>query len=132
MKQYESEALLLSLLGPRPVFWRDDQFDEIFCAWNGIIMTQKHALMVAGELFWNQSPTPEMKRQADRDLVVLYNAGAFSNTDKWHFIIKDKTVNGTMHSWYKRKINPVIQRYLKETQPQEVYSWFNFKDFAKI
>ena len=132
MTTKQSESVLLSLLGPRPVFWYDESFDEVFCAWNGIVMTQKHALMLVSEFFWNQNPTPEMKRIADRDLIILYNAGAFDNSNNWAHIIENYALQNIMHTWYKRKIKPVFDRYLKETKPAEVYSWFNFKEFAKI
>lgn len=126
MTTKQSESVLLSLLGPRPVFWYDDKFDEVFCAWNGICMTQNHALMLASELFWNQGPTPEMRRVADQKLLTLYSAGAFENSRNWSGIINDNV--NTMHAWYRKKLKVFVEKNLKSTKPQDVYKWFNLLD----
>jgi hypothetical protein len=125
MTTKQSNSVLLSLLGPRPVFWYDDKFDQVFCAWNGLCMTQNHALMLASELFWNQGPTPEMRRVADRDLRILYSSGAFENSDNWAVII-DSNVN-TMHNYYRKKLKPFAEKNLKSTKPHEVFEWFDLK-----
>ena len=126
MTTKQSNSVLLSLLGPRPVFWYDNKFDEVFCAWNGLCMTQNHALMLASEFFWNQGPTPEMRRSADRDLRILYSSGAFENSDNWAVII-DNNVN-TMHGYYRKKLKSFIEKNLKSTKPHEVFEWFNLLD----
>ena len=132
MTTKQSEAVLLSLLGPRPVFWHDEKFDEIFCAWNGICMTQNHALMLASESFWKQAPTPEMKRVADRHLFLLYNAGAFENSKNWRLtVLNYNTSHTSMHSYYKNALSKHIDKELVNTNPVEVFKWFNFHEWAK-
>lgn len=124
MTTKQSEAVLLSLLGPRPVFWHDDKFDETFCAWNGVCMTQNHALMLASNLFWNQAPTPEMIRVADRHLFLLYNAGAFENSKTWRLTI----TTSSMHGYYKNMLTSHINKELNNVKPIDVFKWFNFKE----
>jgi hypothetical protein len=126
MNTKQSNSVLLSLLGPKPVFWYDDRFDEVFCAWNGICMTQNHALMLASEFFWNQGPTPEMRRVADQNLRILYSAGAFENSSNWSGIIDDNV--NVMHTWYRKKLKLFVEKNLKSTKPQDVYKWFNLKE----
>ena len=126
MNTKQSNSVLLSLLGPKPVFWYDDRFDEVFCAWNGICMTQNHALMLASEFFLNQGPTPEMRRVADQNLRILYSAGAFENSSNWSGIIDDNV--NVMHTWYRKKLKLFVEKNLKSTKPQDVYKWFNLKE----
>lgn len=127
----QAEAVLLSLLGPRPVFWRNPEFPDVCAAWNGMCMSQVHALMLAGELFWHQSPTPEMRFTADRRLLMIYNAGIFENSDSWRQVIEEQSHYGGMHQWYRRKLKPFVDRSLKSTKPAEVFGWFNLAEFAQ-
>lgn len=127
----QSEAVLLSLLGPKPVFWYNKRHDTILCAWNGIVMTQSHALMLIGEFFWKQTPTPEMRRVADKDFYILYKSGAFENTEKWDNIINDNVFVSVMHSYYKKKLKVFIENNLGNTKPDEVYRWLNLEEFCQ-
>jgi len=133
MTTKQSEAILLSLLGPRPVFWHDAKFNEIFCAWNGICMTQNHALMLASDMFWKQPPTPEMKRIADRHLFLLYNSGAFENSKDWKSTISNYSIDtsSSMHGYYKRMLTPHIIKELSQSTPIDVFKWFNLKEWIK-
>jgi hypothetical protein len=128
----QPEAVLLSLLGPRPVSYRNPKFPDVLCAWNGILMTQNHALMLAGEYFWSQGPTPEMRHTADRRFLLLYQAGAFENSDSWHNVVLQNTFSGSMHQWYRIKLKPHVERSgLLGTKPQEVFQWFNLAQWSK-
>ena len=129
----QSEAVLLSLLGPRPVFWYNDKHDVVLCAWNGIIMTQKHALMLASEMFWSQGPTPEMKRVADKDFYTLYHSGAFENSNNWNAVVENTISNipgNSLHNYYRRKLEPFIQKNLSSEKPETVFKWFNLGEFV--
>jgi hypothetical protein len=126
MNTKQSNSVLLSLLGHKPVFWYDDKFDEVFCAWNGICMTQNHALMLVSEFFWNQGPTPEMRRVADQNLRILYSAGAFENSSNWSGIIDDNV--NVMHAWYRKKLKSFVEKNLKSTKPQDVYKWLRLTE----
>lgn len=127
----QAEALLLSLLGPRPAFFQNPKFPDILCAWNGVVMTRSHALMLASELFWNQGPTPEMRYAADRKLLLLYQAGAFENSESWAPLISSNTYSGCMHQWYRLRLKPHIDRTLSGTRPYEVFQWFDFAQWCK-
>lgn len=124
----QSEYILLSLLGPRPVFWYDEKFDEVLCAWNGVRMTQAHALMLISSTFFENGPTPEMRRAADSHLHYLWSMGAFEDSESWGPIIMDNLPGSSMHNWYKNRLRPVIQKYLQNTKPEEAYSWLNLKN----
>jgi hypothetical protein len=125
----QAEAVLLSLLGPRPVFWRNPKFPDVLAAWNGMCMTQGHALMLAEERFWGSNPTPEMKHVADRRLMILHSAGAFENSTTWVGVIEEN--QGSMHNWYRKKLKLFFDRDLKDAKPSEVFNWFNLKEWAK-
>jgi len=126
----QAEAVLLSLLGPRPVFWRNPEFLDVCAAWNGMCMTQNHALMLASELFWHQGPTPEMRFVADRRLLMIYHAGIFENSEGWHKIINEQAPYGGMHQWYRRRIKPFVDRGISATPPAEVFEWFDLAQFS--
>jgi hypothetical protein len=127
----QSEHVLLSLLGPRPVFWYEEQIDEVFCAWNGIKMTQSHALMQISSFFWGANPTPEMRRAADSHFYFLWAMGAFENSESWKSIIERNMTDSTMHGWYKRKLKPVYEKHLQNVTPGEAYNWLSLKDCYK-
>lgn len=127
----QAESILLSLLGPRPVFWKNSQFPDICATWNGMCMTQNHAMMLAGELFWHQSPTPEMRFAADRRLITVYHSGIFENSESWAQVIREHAPYGGMHQWYRRKLKPFIDRNLAGSRPQEVFAWFNLAEWAR-
>jgi len=129
MTTTQADAVLLSLLGPRPVFWRNPKFPDTLTAWNGICMTQRHALMLAGERFWGAFPTPEMKHAADSHLMFLHSAGAFENSDNWGRIINGNS--GSMHNWYRRRLTPFFDKELKDQKPHEIFKWFDLKEWAK-
>lgn len=127
----QSEAVLLSLLGPRPVFWYEKSVDSYFCSWNGVRMTQEHALMLISELFWGQYPSPEMKRVADRKFYIFYNSGIFENSQGWKGIVESHAPLGGMHSWYKKSLIDHINKELYDyttldAKFSEVYNWLDF------
>ncbi len=124
----QSDHVLLSLLGPRPVFWYDEKFDEVFCAWNGIKMTQNHALMLFSSFFFGGGPTPEMRRAADSHLYFLWSMNAFDNSENWEFTLTQNIPGSSMHNWYKKKIQPVYDRHLTNIKPAEAYNWLNLKN----
>ena len=126
----QAESILLSLLGPRPVTWRNSEFPDVLVSWNGMCMTQNHALMLAESFFWNQQPTPEMRFTADRRLLLIYCAGAFENSENWRKIIEEHAPHGTMHQWYERKLRSFIKNTLKDAEPMDVFSWFNLAEWA--
>lgn len=94
-------------------------------------MTQVHALMLASELFWNQSPTPEMRFTADRRLLMIYHAGLFENSQSWNEVIKEQAPYGGMHQWYRRKLKPFVDRNLFNINPTEVFDWFDLAEFSQ-
>jgi hypothetical protein len=126
----QSEYVLLSLLGPRPVFWHDEKFDEVLCAWNGIKMTQAHALMLVSTFFFNSSPTPEMRRVADSHLYFLWSMNAFEDSKSWEFTLNQNIPTSCMHNWYKKKIQPLYQKQLLNTDPAMAYDWLNLKEYS--
>ena len=126
----QPEAVLLSLLGPRPVFFKHPDFPDILAAWNGMVMTQKHALMLAMEKFWGSGPTPEMKKAADHNLFWLYKAGAFENSESWNDIIIREVPTSNMYQWYRRKLTPFFNRELVNHKPDEIFRWFNLKEWS--
>jgi hypothetical protein len=127
----QSEYILLSLLGPRPVFWYDEKFDEVLCAWNGLRMTQAHALMQISSFFMGSGPTPEMRRAADSHLYYLWSMGAFEDSENWEHTLKTNSTGSSMFQWYKRKLQPVYQKYLTNITPGEAYNWLGLKDCYK-
>lgn len=127
----QAEATLLSLLGPRPVFYKNPDFPDILAVWNGMVMTQNHALMLAMEKCWGSGPTPEMKKAADHKFLWLYKAGAFENSHNWNDVITGSVASGSMHNWYKRKLAPFFQKDLEKYKPDEVFKWFNLKEWSK-
>lgn len=125
----QSDYVLLSLLGPKPVFWYDEKFDEVFCAWNGIKMTQNHAIMVISSYFFNNSPTPEMRRVADKHFHYLWSMGAFENSESWEYTVNRLAPQGQLYAWYRSKILPVIEKHLAgRVTPQEAFNWLNLKE----
>lgn len=127
----QSKHVLLSLLGPRPVFWYDEKFDEVFCAWNGLRMTQNHALMLISSFFFSSAPTPEMRRAADSHLYYLWTMGAFDDSESWDHTLKNHLPASSMFQWYRRKLQPVYEKHLKNTPPGEAYKWLNLKECYK-
>lgn len=133
MSTMQSNYVLLSLLGPRPVFWHDEKFDEVLCAWNGIKMTQAHALMLMSGFFFGGGPTPEMRRAADSHLYFLWSMDAFEDSKNWEFVLNQNIPGSSMHNWYRKKLQPVYDQYLKDTKPGEAYNWLNLKEhYSKI
>lgn len=116
----QSKEQAWSLLDPRPVPYYDPQYDQWFVWWNGIHMTSTHALMMASTLFWNSPPTPEMHVTADKQFKFLYAAGAFGHRN-W-----DAQLNSynRMCNNYAYLLAGHFNTHLKDTDPAEVFSWF--------
>lgn len=131
MSTTQSEALLLSLLGPRPVFWYEERADSIFCAWNGIKMLQEHALMLVSEYFWKKYPSPEMKTVAGRKFHLLYRSGFFENCGDWKKIDRNRDSDPTsIYKWYKNSLHEHITKNFSDLDPATAYQWLSLDRYA--
>lgn len=132
MNMTQSEAVLLSLLGPRPVFWYEESADCFLCSWNGVKMTQEHALMLIAEFFWGHHPSPEMKRIADRKFYLLYRSGVFEDSEKWGDLVESHAPFDGMYSWYKKYMLEHVKQKLHYVTPKEAYSWLDLGSMDRM
>lgn len=122
-----SDALFWSKMDTMPVLWHDDELDTDAVAWNGIMMTVEHGLMIASALLLNIHPTHEMKRVASQEWVRLVKGKVFGDVD-WN-IKQWSDHHAPLYSYYMNNISKVKDK-LEKMPPESIFSMFNL-DFPQ-
>ena len=110
-----------SLLDSKPVLLYLKKHDEYIVYWNGIAMTHGQALCMAME-YCGIYATPEMKTALRKTYERLYYAGAF-NTRAWDRQVDGGDIFGSQKNWMREH----LVAHVKDRDPKEVLSWFNYK-----
>lgn len=117
-----SKCLKWSVLDPRPVLWYDEKLQQWFAAWNNIVMTAEHALMISSGFYWGIFPTPEMKKKANDRMIQLINLGALEP-----LVYGPYPPKKSLLQYYESKITPHLKHTLprNKIKAEEVYQWFD-------
>lgn len=115
-----------SLIDPRPVVARYEEYDVDLCFWNGVVTTKKYGLMILLRLWSGLSPSPAMQDSAWEELrrCCGFNLHA-GQLDPIHIEYE------TNYSYYNRVINRISKDDHKffpvlrsKYTTQEALSWF--------
>ena len=122
----QSKALAWSKLDTLPIVYQNNGFNLV--AWNGILMTMEHGLMVASALRLEIFPTPEMSRIATKQWAKLCHAGAFGHQDvDARLVIWDvasfSSVPGRLHRYYMSRMSKDADK-IKAIDPITIVSLF--------
>lgn len=114
-----------SYLSPRPMFFKNEEYDAHICFWNGIAMTRSYALIITGLVWNNIYPSQSMRTVAWDEFVKVYSLGVFEDY-KWDNYVS--TFKPSHHNYLMQLIgknNPKILTDLAANySPQTAFSWF--------
>jgi hypothetical protein len=120
------DALAWSILDPRPGFYYHPRSDAHICIWQGVVMTQIHALlMIAGN--WNLTyPNDRMRKSAYAEFIRAYRLGAFGDHPNWEYTMSEDPYGyiTQLGRWITKR-NPNLLTDLKSQYSiKEALEWF--------